>query len=215
MEADKQKVRLRFEKTGAAAFISHLDLMRVLGRAMSRAEIPAVKTNGFNPHAYLSVSCALSLGYEGFNEMADIGLPQGYDPAWIPEKMNAVMPRGIRITEAYVWENNAKEIGTADYRLTFQSNLPYQELCDVLKKKPLNVIKKSKRSEEEKDISSMILSLKAEKDGISARLLCSMQENLNPRLLVTVLENARPDLKISGLRYARGRFYTRDGKEFR
>jgi len=215
MEADKQKVRLRFEKTGAAAFISHLDLMRVLGRAMSRAGIPAVKTNGFNPHAYLSISCALSLGYEGYHEIADIGLPQGYDPAWIPERMNRVMPEGIRIAEAYVWETNAKEIGMADYDLTFRSGLPYAELAECLKQKPLNVIKKSKRNEEEKDISPMILKMEASEHGLSVRLLCSMQENLNPRLLITAIESLKPEWKMDGLRIARGKFYQKDGKEFR
>jgi len=215
METDKKKVRLRFEKVGAAAYISHLDLMRVLGRAMSRAGIPAVKTNGFNPHAYLSVSCALSLGYEGYDEMADIGLPDGYDPDQIPEKMNAVMPKGIRITDAYVWEHNAKEIAMADYRLTFQSDIPYSELSELLSRKPLTVMKKSKRNEEEKDISPMILKLKAESDGLSVRLVCSMQENLNPRLLIAAIEGMRPDWKMSGLRIARGRFYTKEEKEFR
>ena len=62
MEEEKVKTRLRFQKVGAAAFISHLDLMRTLGRALSRAEIPAAKTNGYNPHAYISSPCALSLG---------------------------------------------------------------------------------------------------------------------------------------------------------
>ncbi|MCQ2446693.1 MAG: TIGR03936 family radical SAM-associated protein, partial [Clostridia bacterium] len=114
---EKVKVRFRFEKTGSAAFISHLDLMRTLGRALSRAEIPAAKTNGFNPHAYISIPCALSLGYEGTAEMADIGLPSDFSPALIPERMDKVLPDGIRVREASVITRKAGEIAFADYDL--------------------------------------------------------------------------------------------------
>lgn len=212
---ETMKVRFRFEKIGSAAFISHLDLMRTLGRALSRAEIPAAKTNGFNPHAYISIPCALSLGYEGYFEMADIGLPADYPVETIPEKMNRVLPDGIRVTEAYRVSANPRDIAMAEYTLRFRFEGEYGKLCDVLKQKPLIVLKKSKRSEEERDISGLIAALEPMEGGLRALLCSSVSESLNPRLLVAALEKYAPDMPIGTVTMARGRFYTSDGKEFR
>ena len=209
------KVRFRFQKTGSAAFISHLDLMRTLGRALSRAEIPAAKTNGFNPHAYISIPCALSLGYEGYSEMADIGLDPAYPVEEIPQKLNAVLPDGIRVTEAYRVTANPRDIIMAEYTLRFASETPAEEICAVLSQKPLVVMKKSKRSEEEKDISGLIASLEPAEVGIRAVLCSSTSESLNPRLLLAALEKYAPAVTLRNLTIARGRFFTSDGKEFR
>ena len=56
------KLRLRFEKTGKAIWISHLDLMRVMQRAFLRAGCRMKYSEGFNPHPILSVCLPLSVG---------------------------------------------------------------------------------------------------------------------------------------------------------
>ena len=54
--------RLRFEKSGDAVWISHLDLMRVFQRAFRRAGFLLRHTGGFNQHAYVSLALPLSVG---------------------------------------------------------------------------------------------------------------------------------------------------------
>ena len=44
------KLRLRFEKTGRAVYISHLDLMHTMQRVFSRAGFELKYSEGFNPH---------------------------------------------------------------------------------------------------------------------------------------------------------------------
>src|SRR3990167_11377873 len=58
-------VRLRFQKKGTLRFISHHDLMRLLERALRRAELPIKMTQGFNPRLRMSFPLALALGIEG------------------------------------------------------------------------------------------------------------------------------------------------------
>ena len=41
-----EKLRLRFEKTGRAIYISHLDLMRTMQRVFLRAGLPAEVLRG-------------------------------------------------------------------------------------------------------------------------------------------------------------------------
>ena len=48
------KLRIHFEKTGRAVYISHLDLMRTMQRAFLRSQLPLKYSEGFNPHAQLT-----------------------------------------------------------------------------------------------------------------------------------------------------------------
>ncbi len=57
-----EKLRLRFEKTGRAIYISHLDLMRTMQRVFLRADCPLKYSEGFNPHALISILLPLSVG---------------------------------------------------------------------------------------------------------------------------------------------------------
>lgn len=65
-------VRIRFEKTGEAAYISLLDLQRVFHRILKRSGLPVYYTQGFNPHIYLSFACPLSLGQESLCECCEV-----------------------------------------------------------------------------------------------------------------------------------------------
>ena len=69
-----QNVRMVFAKEGLAVFISHLDLLRCVSRALARACIPVKYTQGFNPQPYLIFSPPLSLGYAGYAELCDFSL---------------------------------------------------------------------------------------------------------------------------------------------
>ena len=67
-------MRLFYEKTDTAKYISHLDINRCMQRAMKRAGIPLWFTEGFNPHAYLTFPLPLALGYESVYECVDFRL---------------------------------------------------------------------------------------------------------------------------------------------
>ena len=66
------KVRLVYEQTGRARWISHLDAMRTLQRILLRAGVPIKYSEGFNPHALISVLMPLSVGTESLCQIADI-----------------------------------------------------------------------------------------------------------------------------------------------
>lgn len=81
-------------------FISHLDLMRLLVRAMRRADLPLKLTEGFNPHPKLSMQRALKLGVESGNESASIVLKSFLKPDVFVQRMREQLPGGIRIVSA-------------------------------------------------------------------------------------------------------------------
>ncbi len=96
------KLRVRYTKLGEAAYLSHLDLMTVLRRAMARAEIPIGFSKGFHPQMLMSMGPALSLGHESEAEFLDVGLASPMAPELFQARMNSVLPKGIEFQK--VWE---------------------------------------------------------------------------------------------------------------
>ncbi|UWG96896.1 TIGR03936 family radical SAM-associated protein [Dehalobacter sp. DCM] len=70
------KIRLAYTKKGEARYIAHLDLTRVLDRALRRAEIPVAFSEGFNPHPKIAFGPPLPVGVEGEQEYVDISLKE-------------------------------------------------------------------------------------------------------------------------------------------
>ena len=68
------KLRLRFEKTGRAVWISHLDLMHTMQRAFSRAGYELKYSEGFNPHPQISIALPLSVCVQSYCEIMDFRL---------------------------------------------------------------------------------------------------------------------------------------------
>lgn len=104
------KLRLKFEKTGRAVYISHLDLMRTMQRVFSRAGVPLKYSEGFNPHAKISIILPLAVGTASLCEYMDFSLAEERDLAALPAALNACMPEGIRALEAYTAKTKGAEL---------------------------------------------------------------------------------------------------------
>lgn len=66
--------RIRFAKVGRAAFLGHLDLVRLMARILRRADLPLAMTRGFSPKPRLVFGPALGLGVPSLGELMDIDL---------------------------------------------------------------------------------------------------------------------------------------------
>jgi len=87
-----QRVRLRFAKRGEMALLSHLDLMRLLDRAVRRAAIPVSYTGGFHPSPRIVPAHALSLGVTSEGEILDLELTDLWPLAQIQAALAAQLP---------------------------------------------------------------------------------------------------------------------------
>jgi radical SAM-linked protein len=94
------KTEAKFSKTGDMRFISHLDLMRLFQRALRRADLPVAISQGFSPHAKISINRALKLGVESLDESLTVHMSKAVEPALFNELMNKNLPEGIRITNS-------------------------------------------------------------------------------------------------------------------
>ena len=113
-------VRIWFSKQGRIKYVSHLDIMRCMTRAVRRADIPLWYTEGFNPHPYLNFLQPMPLGVEGLNEPLDIRIEGEISDKEIMDNLNDVLPVGIkvtRVTEPYMKSN---DLAFAEYEIYFE-----------------------------------------------------------------------------------------------
>lgn len=115
-------VRLRIAKTGKMKYVSHLDMFRLMQRAVRRAEIPLWYTEGFNPHPYISFLLALSLGVEGLKEPVDIRITENISNAEIRDRLNAVMPPELRVVDVFTPFNKPAQIAYGEYEIALSKN---------------------------------------------------------------------------------------------
>lgn len=96
----QQKVRFRFAIQGPLRFLSHLETLRMLTRALRRAQLPVQYSQGFHPQPQLAFATALPVGVESRAEYADVVLYQHVDPGRFQERLNAVLPANCQVLDA-------------------------------------------------------------------------------------------------------------------
>ncbi|MGD9791843.1 MAG: TIGR03936 family radical SAM-associated protein [Acidimicrobiia bacterium] len=95
-------VRIRWTKVGKIRWTSHRDAARIWERAMRRAELPMIYSEGFSPRARMSFGLALPTGSESLAEFLDVDLTDGeaLDLDTIPQRLSACLPFGMTVLEA-------------------------------------------------------------------------------------------------------------------
>ena len=190
-------VRMSFEKTGMAKFISHLDTVRCITRAMKRANVPIWFTEGFNPHAFLTFAMPLSLGFESLCETVDFRLMEEVDLNELKERINNALPVDMTVKEIYVYETTPNDIRWAEYKITFNNpdDLLLSKAESVLSADEILVLKKGKQGrkkvEKEVNIKEHIKSFELNnEDGkliLNTVLSSGTSININPMLLIGAL----------------------------
>ena len=71
---------VRFERLEEIKYISQLDMLRTIHRALRRADIPVAYSEGFNPQPKVSFGFALSVGLVSYGEYMDIQLKNDIAP---------------------------------------------------------------------------------------------------------------------------------------
>lgn len=119
------KLRMQITKDPEIRFISHLEYVRTIGRAIRRAKLPAAYSEGFNPHLKFSLASALGVGVVSYTEFVEIELAEPMEVLAAAQALDAALPRGIRVLAADAVDTHhaalMSQAAGAEYRVT----LPY------------------------------------------------------------------------------------------
>lgn len=91
----RYRYRIALRKAPALRFMSHLDLMRTLERALRRAALPLAFTQGFNPHPRLAFLLPTSVGMASDEDFVECELSEPVLPSTVLERLRAQLPEGL------------------------------------------------------------------------------------------------------------------------
>lgn len=176
---------LRYEKTEKTKYVSHLDFVRMFGRAMRRAHLPIAFSEGFNPHPLLTFALPLSVGYTSECEIIEIVLSEVLGTDEIMEKLNAVLPDGVKILSAHTGKSNMKKLDIALYEV-YPEKTP-SGILDFLLMKEIFIEKKTKSGIKEVDIRPDIKDIKVGLGKVEMILSAGSRANLKPEVVIAAM----------------------------
>lgn len=195
---------LKYRRGIEVKYISHLDFMRMLGRAVRRSGLPMSYSQGFNPHPIMTVAMPLSVGVTSDCEFMKIGFDGNFSEEEIKAKLNAALPAGFEVLRAAQVEGKELDFAKLD-RAEYIVEVELEEafcpdLTAVLTQEKLLVMKKSKSGVKESDIRPYIYSLEImEHNGVYItffmRIAAGNQYNLKPETVLDAIVAVQPDFK--------------------
>ena len=223
-----KNIRIKFLKTGSLQYISHLDLHRLINRALVRAGIPIWYTQGFNPHAKMVFALPLPVGVESVCEYLDVKIDREIPCDDVKELLNRQLTGELQVIEVYEPTAKFAEVSRAEYRILLESVSASPALAGQINAffsaVPIMMTKKTKSGEKEIDITALIHKLQAEfcpdcgKIRINATLTAGA-ESLSPEFIMAAMRRygVLPAVPLTDESYSimRLRVLTADGKEFR
>ena len=93
-------IRFKFLKRAEYKFLSHLDILRLMTRALSRSGIIVKYDKGFNPRPKISFSNPIPLGVESLAEYCDLVLEDDTSANEFTANVNLQLPEQVKIISA-------------------------------------------------------------------------------------------------------------------
>lgn len=218
------EVRIKFAKYDTMKFISHLDVMRYFQKAIRRSGLDVAYSEGFNPHQIMSFAAPLGVGQTSESEYFDIEFHSIPSMDELVDRLNQVMTDGMRIISAELLpppvpqvkrETAMALVAASSYLILrkdgYEEDLSKEELeakfTEFLAQESIPYIKKSKKTETEVDLASLIFDSNAK--GKTTEFSGNYKNGLVFYLLLSAgsVNNVKPDTVMEA-------FYTYLGREY-
>lgn len=177
---------IKYARSGAARFISHLDMQRAFARAFRRAKLPVKYSEGFNPHILTSFASPLSVGVGTLGDYLEVRMEEECSGETIKNRLNEILPADIQIVSAGALEENCPKLmaisHSALYELVFSQK---PEETDAFMASTSIVLQDKKGRT--LDIRPLVYGLSAKGNTVTARLANSSAGALNPGVLAAAL----------------------------
>ena len=168
----KKRVRVGYRKGAEVRFTSHLDMVRIFTRALRRANISLVLSQGFHAHPRIATGPPLPLGYTSRVEYLDLEildpLPRDFEGV-----VNRHLPRGLEIFESRIVFGKIPSlngsINLASYRIKWNGALNLEEdmrIDEFLRRNSYRIVRRQKGREKEVDIRSYVEKMSLKDGGI-------------------------------------------------
>jgi radical SAM-linked protein len=194
-----ERLRVQFNRGQELRFITHLDLMRSLERAIRRAGIDIAYSEGFSPHPQISLAAPLPVGVTSRGELMDVYLASSMSVEDFDRALKPQLPPGLclgTVEEIAVGLPSLQsQLRAADYAIALpdDTDLPQlrQTINTLLAKTSIEWVQKRERDSKSYDLRPLILAISID-DGAEKR-------TLNMRLRAGNDATGRPDQVTAAL----------------
>ncbi len=94
------RVRIKHAKVNKLAFLSHLDLVATMQKALRRTGLPFALTKGFNPRPKIAYGQPVAVGTASLAEYFDLYLDKSLEEKVIIKGFRRVLPKELRVLAA-------------------------------------------------------------------------------------------------------------------
>lgn len=130
MAERRQRLWLTFGVRESLRWLGHLDLFRAWERALRRAGLPLLYSQGFNPRPRMAIASPLPVGFTGEAEVLDLLLTRPLPPSEVIRRVRPQLPKGLVL----------RSVEEVDQRLpSLQSQLQAAEYIVQLQVEPGNL----------------------------------------------------------------------------
>jgi radical SAM family uncharacterized protein/radical SAM-linked protein len=158
-----KKLEISFSKRGPAKYFGHLEMIKIILRAIRRAEIPVDYSKGFHPKPKISFEDPLPIGLEGLNEIFYLSVHGSVKPGIVVEKLNRHLPEGLRIltSQPVRKKPSYKMFEPANYTITIKNGCFNEENINDFFNQPEVIFTRLNRKGKSKriDLKEMIFHL--------------------------------------------------------
>lgn len=214
-----RNVRLIYQKTGRAKFISHLDLNRLMIRVLKRSRLPVWFTEGFNSHAFITFALPLSLGFESRFDVMDFRVTDdSLTNDEILSKLKSALPPDIIAQKVYEPRTKAKIIRFAEFDVSVVCDGQNAEKMKAFFAADEIIVEKSTKKKGIKafDVKPKIKDMRIKdcEGGIRVYLLlpAGNDENINPMIMFDAAEKFGIEFDVE--RVVRGMVFDENMKPF-
>ncbi len=161
----KGVLRLRLSKLGPSRYLSHLDFLEVIRRALRMADMPVAFSQGFNKRERIAAGFPVPLGIESESEILDIDL-YDFPGEEVFEKLRKSFPEGIDYLDSEIIEEKGSIMGKVRgilYRVEGDSRI-IAALDEAARSAP-SFFKKTKKGTAEIPFDDAVLSWIVLEDG--------------------------------------------------
>ena len=199
-----------FERKGALSYIGHLDLKAVFERALRRAELPLLYTQGFNPRPMLVFALPLGVGLDTEGDYFDVSMEVPVEPEEYIRRINEELPDGLRVLSAVSIDEPKNSLMSVVTCASYRIEAPgiTDAVLKVFGQESVETMKKSKGREIKVDIRPLLIQPLTSLTPDAAEYMCyaGSQQNLRPDVLLKALcetqgydEKAALDARITRL----------------
>jgi len=207
---------------GRAKYISHLDLTAVMRRALIRANVELKYSEGFNPHPYISVALPLQVGSGSMCELLDFGIAGTVSALSLPGAINAALPDGIEVLEAYIASQkfNCIEWVGISGRLIYDCGAPQNaalRLKERFASDSIVISKKSKSGVSDINIAPFVKDIVVSGDDVImfSAVVSAQNPSISPENILNALDGEHIDLSPDFADFTRMELFDSDMQIFR